>query len=111
MEDLLVKWFGDFAILIIPLFAGIVSSFIVEAINQYTPESVQGKYLTPIVCFVFGLFLIFGFPSVITGWFDKILIVIMNWAFAVLFYHLGGKKIVELIISNIIKFVGKKTDQ
>ena len=93
MEELLIKWFGDLTILVIPLFAGIVSSFIVEAINQSTPEFVTGKSITAILCLLIGVGLVFGFPNVVTTLFDKILVVLMNWAFAVLFYHLGGKLI------------------
>lgn len=111
MEDLLIKWFGDLTIVVIPIFAGIISSFIVEAINQSTPNFVTGKFITAVLCLLIGLGLVFGFPNVIAGWFDKILVIVMNWAFAVLFYHLGGKLIVEKIIGKVIKVVGKKTDE
>lgn len=111
MEELLKGWFGDLTILIIPLFAGVICSFIVEAINQATSDKVKGKTITAVTCLIVGVFLVFGFPSVVNGWFDTALIVIMNWAFAVLFYHLGGKLIVEKIIGKAIKVVGKKTDE
>lgn len=111
MENLLVGWFGDLTILVIPLFAGIVSSFIIEAINQSTTDKVKGKSITAILCFIIGIALVFGFPSVVIGWFDMALVIVMNWAFAVLFYHLGGRLIVEKIIGKAIKVVGKKTDE
>lgn len=111
MEDLLVKWFGDLTILAIPLFAGIISSFIIEAVNQSTPAAVTGKSITAVLCLLIGIGLTFGFPNVITGWFDKCLVVAMNWAFAVLFYHLGGKLIVEKIIGKAVKVISKKTDE
>lgn len=38
MEQLLLSWFGSFTIIVIPVFAGIVCSFIIEAINQNTPD-------------------------------------------------------------------------
>lgn len=111
MEELLKGWFGDLTILIIPLFAGVICSFIVEAINQATSDRVKGSTITAVICLVVGVFLTLGFPSVVSGWFDTALIVVMNWAFAVLFYHLGGKKIVEMIVGKAIKVVGKKTDE
>jgi len=111
MEQLLTGWFGDLTILIIPLFAGIVCSFIVEAINQATSDKVKGSMITTVICLIVGVFLTLGFPSVVNGWFDTVLIVVMNWAFAVLFYKVGGKVIVEKIIGKAISVVGKKTDQ
>ncbi|MFZ3035515.1 MAG: hypothetical protein WA138_16075 [Parvibaculum sp.] len=110
MENLLLKWFGDLTILIIPLVAGVVSSFIIEAINQSTPDKIKGKYLTAIICLVVGVFLIFGFPNVVTTWFDRILIVVLNWAFAISFYAIAGKLVVQKIIGKAINVVGKKTD-
>ena len=110
MEQLLIGWFGDLTIRIIPLFAGVICSLIVEAINQGTSDKVKGKTITAIVCLIVGVFLVFGFPSVVKGWFDTVLIVVMNWAFAVLFYMAGGKVIVKKIIGKAINVVGKKTE-
>ena len=110
MEELLISWFGDLTIIVIPVFAGIICSFIIEAINQSTPDKIRGKYLTAIVCLAVGIFLVFGFPSVVTGWFDKVLIVAMNWAFAVSFYFIAGKIVVQKIIGKAIKVIGNKTD-
>lgn len=110
MEHLLTGWFGDFTILIIPLFAGVICSFIVEAINQTTSDRIKGSTITAITCLVVGVFLVFGFPSVVNGWFDTVLIVVMNWAFAVLFYRIGGKVIVEKIIGKAVTVVSKRSE-
>jgi len=110
MEQLLIGWFGELTILIIPLFAGIVCSFIIEAINQSTSDKVKGSLITAVICLIVGIFLTLGFPSVVVGWFDTVLIVVMNWAFAILFYRIGGKIIVEKIIGKAISVVGKKTE-
>lgn len=111
MEQLLVGWFGSLTIIVIPIFAGIVCSFIIEAINQSTPDKIKGKYLTAIICLVVGIFLVFGFPSVVTNWFDKILIVALNWAFAVSFYLIAGKLVVQKVIGKAMKVISNKTDE
>ncbi len=111
MEQLLLSWFGSFTIIVIPVFAGIVCSFIIEAINQSTPDRIKGKYLTAIICLIVGIFLVFGFPNVVTTLFDKVLIVALNWAFAVSFYKVAGKTVVQKVIGKAIKTVSSKTDE
>jgi len=111
MEKLLIDWFGSFTIIIIPIFAGIICSFIIEAINQSTPDKIRGKYLTAIICLAVGIFLVFGFPNVVTNWFDKILIIALNWAFAVSFYLIAGKVVVQKVIGKALKVVTDKTGE
>ena len=110
MEALLIKWFGDLALLVVPLFAGIFCSFIIEGINQVTPQGVSGKLITVLVTVLFGTVLAFGFSEIVQGWFDKFIIISLNWAFALLFYHLGGKRIVKSIVGYSVKVVGRKID-
>lgn len=111
MEQLLLGWFGKLTIIVIPVFAGVVCSFIIEAINQSTPDKIKGKHLTALVCLVVGIFLVFGFPNVVTTWFDKVLIVALNWAFAVSFYLLAGKLVVQKVIGKALQVVTNKTDE
>ena len=111
MEQLLMGWFGSLTIIIIPVFAGIICSFIIEAINQTTPDRIKGKYLTAFICFIVGVFLVFGFPLVVTTWFDKVLIVALNWAFAVSFYLVAGKLVVQKVIGKAMKVISNKTDE
>ena len=111
MQDLLIGWFGDFTLIVIPVFAGIICSFIIEAVNQATPEIIKGKYLTAVICLIVGIFLVFGFPKVVTNWFDMVLIIVMNWAFAVSFYKLAGKVVVQKVIGKAINVISKKTDE
>lgn len=110
MEQLLIKWFGDLALLIVPLFAGIFCSFIIEGINQATPDKIGGKWIAVAVTVAFGTVLAFGFSEIVQGWFDKFIIISLNWAFALIFYHLGGKRIVKSIVGFSMKVVNKKVE-
>lgn len=110
MEQLLIKWFGDVALFIVPVFAGVFCSFIIEGINQATPDKVSGKLIAVIVTVVCGTVLAFGFSEIVQGWFDKFIIISLNWAFALIFYHLGGKRIVKAIVGFSMKVVSKKVE-
>lgn len=110
MEDLLVKIFGDYAILFIPIVSGMASSFVIEAVNQSTPASVSGKGLFAIVSLLVGFLLLFVFPSLTNGWAEKVFMVLMNSTVALVFYHVGGKLLVEKLIGGAIKLIAKKVD-
>lgn len=110
MEDLLIKVFGDYAILFIPIVSGIACSFVIEALNQTTPPKISGKGLFAIVSLAIGVLLLFVFPSLTSGWAEKVFLVIMNSTVALVFYHIGGKILVERLIGGAIKLIGKKVD-
>ena len=110
MEDLLIKVFGDYAILFVPIVSGIASSFVIEAINQTTPPKLSGRGLFAIVSLLIGGLLIFVFPSLTNGWAEKLFMIILNATVALVFYHVGGKLLVEKLIGGAIKLISKKVD-
>ncbi|MDY0082858.1 MAG: hypothetical protein RBR74_06735 [Ignavibacteriaceae bacterium] len=111
MEQFIVSLFGDFSIIAIPFVAGITCSFIIEAINQITPEWLRARFIVPLVCFIVGVFLIFAFPHIVQGWIDSILIVTINLVFAIVFYKFAGTLVVQKIIGKAVNVVSKKTDE
>lgn len=108
MEEFIMGIFGSWSIVAIPLVAGIVCSFIIEAIKITSPKWLRARYIVPLVCLVVSVFLIFAFPSVVRGWIDSILIVVMNLVFAIVFYKIAGTIIVQKIISKAVNIVSKK---
>jgi len=110
MEQLLVKVFGDYAILFVPIVSGIACSFVIEAVNQTTPPALSGKGLFGIVSLLVGVLLIFVFPGLTNGWAEKVFMVLMNATVALVFYHVGGKILVEKLIGGAIKLISKKVD-
>lgn len=110
MEKILIEWFGSLALFVVPILSGVVTSFIVEAINYVTPKALNSKMILTIVSVVAGVLLIFGFPQIATNLFDKILIAVMNVVVAIIFYMLGGKVIVTFLVEKALGTVKNKAD-
>lgn len=109
MEELIVSIFGKFTILFVPVVCGILSSFVIEAVNEVTPESVGDKLVNLVVSLLLGVLMIFVFPSIINGVPEIILFIILNFSFAIVFFKLGGKVAVESFVNGALKIIKKKT--
>jgi len=108
MEKIFINWFGSLALFIIPVLAGLVTSFIIEAIDYITPTKLSAKWITLAVAILTGVGLIFGFPNVAVELFDKILIVVINIVFAIIFYSIGGKVVVKFLAEKTVGLIKKK---
>lgn len=121
MEELIISIFGKFSILIVPIVCGVITSFVVEAISKTLPrkenvkmvceKKVRGKIVNAVASFLLGVLMIFVFPSLINGVPEIIFFIILNWSFATMFYHFGGRKTVEAVVNGATKLIKKKTEQ
>lgn len=109
MEQFILSVVGKtWAIIAIPLLVGIIASFVIKVIDLLTPEKVLGRLITFIVCIVLGILSTFVFPLIVVGWKDIIMVSLMNIAFAFVFYHLGGKHLVDFLIGKSIEKIKNK---
>ena len=112
MEQFFIDKFGlGWSLFVIPVFSGILMSFLIVALDTVTPEKVKGKWMLLIASVLVGAGLIFGFPKVITTPFDMVLVAFMNVIFALTFYHLKGKQMVEWLIEKTFQKVQKQVDK
>ena len=96
-------------IVLIPLFTGIVASFIIEGINSVTSPETKGIALSWIVPILLGVLNWFLFPNFVPDIPFKILMLALNVCFTFGFYHTFGKKIVEGVTAKYLGFL--KIDQ
>jgi len=111
MEKFFIEHFGlGWSLFAIPVFSGVVMSFVVIAIDTLTTDAFKGRWMLLGASFVVGAGLVVGFPTVCATLFDKIIVTFLNVLFALTFYHLKGKELVEFIIIKVFGKVQKKVE-
>lgn len=109
MEEFIINIVGEtWAIIAIPVFVGIIASFVIKAIDLATPDKMVAPLITLAICVILGIASAFFFPLIVAGWRDIIMVSLMNVAFAFVFYHLGGKHLVEFIIGKSVEKIKSK---
>lgn len=132
---MLISEFGPFtSILIVTLLTGIFSSFIAEAIDRLNPfkKKLKAKdakkiklvkqawyglaIVTAIATFIVlmafrGLFDLNPDPNVFQyDYWDVVLAACFNYVFSIVFYHIGGRKVVKFIVTKVgIKAIEDRT--
>ena len=118
MESMLREYFGNLGILIVPVFSGVLTSFVVEALNYLRGDKADkatGKsfFLSPkftnlvisiIVTVLTGATLKSYIPTI---W-DALLYLVANISVAITFYEFGGRKLVEGVVNAITRRIKKK---
>lgn len=123
METFLREIFGVWGILIIPLFSGVFTSFIIEAINLYRPERKNGnkirnliyvitrpRYLNLIVSVLISIACWIMFKSFYSSLFEKFFFLFINISTALIFYNIGGKRVIQKVINSTINRIGNKIE-
>lgn len=110
--DLFVNTLGAWTTLVfLPLFTGVICSFIIEGINSVTPKKIKGIALTLIVVLFVGILNLFLFPNFYPDIPFKILMFVLNITFTFGFYHTFGKKVVETVTKKYLRVLKIDTDQ
>lgn len=110
MEEFFINTFGSFALWILPIFSGIVMSFLVEAVDYLTPKKLRSRWLLLLFSILVGVGLIFGFPIIVASLFDKIAVAFLNVIVALVFYKLFGKVIVQRLMNFALGRITNKFD-
>lgn len=126
MEQLIRNLFGDWGILIIPLITGVITSFPIEALNLYRPtedEKYTGKskflqyvFLKPkmtnaVITLIFTAIVMWAFKSYYTNGADILIFLVINFSTAIIFYNVGGKRVVKIVVEWFIKKFSDKLDK
>lgn len=109
MEQLILDISTKWAFLLVPVFAGLFCSFVIEAVLHYTPEALTLKWVILIVTFPIAVLMVWGTPTINPLAFDKVLSGLLSIAFSIAGYYAFGKRIVQLILSFVEKKIGEKT--
>ena len=112
-EQFFVEKFGaGSSLFVIPIFCSLLISFLAGLIDYVTPKWVKGIWVYLIIAVLLGILLVIGMPHVFYGWFSQVIGVVLNTAVGLVFYKLGGQKLVDglagLIFSGIMDKVKKK---
>lgn len=91
------------------LICAVGTSFIVGAINAYTPESVRNRYILPVVSFIVVILNTTFIPGAkFTDWQHILFGIFFNTAFAMLFYVAKGRWLVDKFIGFLTKQISDK---
>lgn len=126
MEQLIRNLFGDWGLLIIPFITGVLTSFPIEALNYYRPSEEEGlknkknflKYVlfkpkisNSLITLFFTVLIMFVFKSYYTNGAEILLFLILNFATAIIFYNIGGKKVVGIIVTWFLNKFSSRLDK
>lgn len=107
MEKMLLEKLGLWTYLVVPFLTGIITSFVVEAIDLKTPDSVTPGILVLVSSIVVAVLLVIALPS----FYDSLAIVlvacVLNIAFSVSFYRAAGQWTVKKVFSTWRQEAGK----
>ena len=101
MEEFIINLAGDWSIVAVPIFVGVLASFVIKAIDLLTPEKVISRLLVFLVCVILGIASNFVFPEIVVGWKDFVMVSLMNIAVAFIFYNFGGNTIVDFLMGKV----------
>lgn len=111
MEQIIRNSFGDYGYFIIPIIAGILISFVAEALNKITPKVVSNHVLLFCVNIVVIIQVLFVFPSYFQDDIAELIFAfVLNLSFSYVFYYTLGQKVVRLIMKNIEHRIDDKID-
>jgi uncharacterized membrane-anchored protein YitT (DUF2179 family) len=111
MEQIIRNSFGDYGYFIIPIIAGILISFVAEALNKITPKVVSNHVLLFCVNIVVTIQVLFVFPSYFQDDIAELIFAfVLNLSFSYVFYYTLGQKVVRLIMKNIEHRIDDKID-
>lgn len=111
MEQALNDIAGKYTFFAIPIIVGLLSSFIVAAIDYITPEKIKGKWLLTLLSVLIGFGLAFAFPTIAVWWLDILILAVLNASSALLFFHLGGRKMIDKLIKTFINKIQNKAEE
>ena len=105
--------------LFVAIFLGVATSLISEAIKQFKfedspdPETPRSKkvfrWITLGIALIMAMLSLGVFWYWIIDWFLRVIYILVMTATPFMFYHLGGRNIVEAVISKLVERV-KKTE-
>lgn len=111
MEQIIRNSFGDYGYFIIPIIAGILISFVAEALNKITPKVVSNHVLLFCVNIVVTIQVLFVFPSYFQDDIAELIFAfVLNLSFSYVFYYTLGQKVVRLIMKNIEHRIDERID-
>lgn len=112
MEEIIYSVFGSYGYFVVPIFSALLTSFGIEAVNQYTSKDFTPKIINLLLTIFFSILLIIVFShTYYTTIPDYVLIFTVNISFATVFYYLVGKRVVIKIIMSIEKRIAKEMDK